>query len=102
MHLVQLFLPLRDNSGRPFDAALFATVRAELTEAFGGVTAYQRTPAVGLWEDDDGDVQRDDVLLFEAMAAQLDHGWWQRYRDTLAQRFAQDEVLVRAWPCERL
>ena len=93
---------MRDNDGRPFDAALFATVRAELTDTFGGVTAYQRTPAVGLWEDDDGDVQRDDVLLFETMAAQLDQGWWRSYRDTLAERFAQDEVLVRAWPCERL
>ena len=102
MHLVQLFLPTRDNDGQPFDRALFATVRAELTDAFGGVTAYQRAPAVGLWEDDGGDVQRDDVVLFEAMAEQLDHAWWHRYREALAQRFAQDEVLVRAWPCERL
>ena len=102
MHLVQLFLPTRDASGRPFDRALFASVRAELTEAFGGVTAYQRAPAVGLWEDDGGDVQRDDVVLFETMAEQLDHSWWHRYRETLARRFAQDEVLVRAWPCERL
>lgn len=102
MHLIQLFLPTRDPAGQPFDRALFAAVRAELTEAFGGVTAYQRAPAVGLWEDDGGDVQRDDVVLFETMAEQLDHGWWRRYRETLAQRFAQDEVLVRAWPCERL
>jgi hypothetical protein len=44
MHLVQLFLPLRDNAGASFPPALFAAVRTELTDAFGGVTAYQRAP----------------------------------------------------------
>lgn len=40
MHLVQLFLPLRDNAGASLPPALFAAVRAELTDAFGGITAY--------------------------------------------------------------
>ena len=65
MHLIQLFLPLYDNDGQPFPRALFDAVRAELAEAFGGVTAYTRAPATGLWEDDAGRVQRDDVLLFK-------------------------------------
>ncbi|QSX77083.1 hypothetical protein [Agrilutibacter solisilvae] len=102
MHLIQLFLPLRDGQCQPFDRAHFARVRTELTEAFGGVTAYQRSPAVGLWEAPDGEVERDDVVLFEVMADQLDHAWWTRYRKELAARFVQDEVMVRACPCERL
>src|SRR5690606_21453973 len=52
MHLVQLFLPLYDAGGRRFPRALFDAVRAELTEHFGGVTAFSRAPATGLWEDD--------------------------------------------------
>jgi hypothetical protein len=100
--LVQLFLPLRDSTGTPFDRALFAQVRDELTEAFGGVTAYQRAPAVGLWEAPDGDVERDDVVLVEVMAANVDHRWWNEYRKVLEERFAQDAVLVRALPCETL
>ena len=102
MHLIQLFLPLHDNDGQPFPRALFDAVRAELAEAFGGVTAYTRAPATGLWEDDSGLVQRDDVLLFEVMADALDRAWWDAYRQTLEHRFRQDEVLVRATAVERL
>ena len=102
MHLVQLFLPLHDNEGVPFERPLFDTVRSELTELFGGVTAFLRSPALGAWEDDGGQVQRDQVVLVEVMAAQLDHGWWAAYRRQLQQRFRQDEVLVRAMAVERL
>ena len=102
MHLVQLFLPLRDNAGKPFPAARFAAVRAELTDAFGGVTAYQRAPATGLWEDGDEAVQRDDLVLFEVMVDVLDRDWWKRYAAELARRFRQEEILVRALPCEWL
>ena len=102
MHLVQLFLPLRDNEGQAFDRSLFAAVRDELTDQFGGVTAFVRAPAVGAWEDDAGRVQRDEVVLVEVMATQLDHGWWAAYRLQLQRRFRQDEVLVRAMGTERL
>ena len=102
MHLVQLFLPLHDNAGVAFERTLFDTVRTELTDQFGGVTAFLRSPAMGAWEDEGGQVQRDRVVLFEVMAAQLDHGWWAAYRRQLQQRFRQDEVLVRAMGVERL
>lgn len=102
MHLVQLFLPLRDNAGTPFPAAEFGAVRGELAEAFGGVTAYQRAPATGLWEDGDDAIQRDDLVLFEVMVESLDRAWWKRYGTDLASRFRQDDILVRALPCEWL
>ena len=102
MHLVQLFLPLRDNSGIPFRPALYATARDELTEAFGGVTAYQRAPATGLWEDDSDVVRRDDLVLFEVMVESLDRHWWRDHAANLAARFQQEKILVRALPCEWL
>ena len=102
MHLVQLFLPLHDNAGAAFPRPMFGAVRKELTEAFGGVTAYQRAPATGLWEDDDATVQRDELVLFEAMVEALDRDWWRRYAAELAGRFRQEEILVRALPCEWL
>ena len=102
MHLVQLFLPLRDNAGKPFPAAMYGAVRAELTEAFGGVTAYQRAPATGLWEDREDDVHRDELVLVEVMAETLDRSWWKRFSAALAARFRQEEILVRALPCEWL
>lgn len=102
MHLVQLLLPVYDNRGAPFERTCFDAVRAELADAFGGVTAYVRAPAVGLWEDDAGECERDDVMLFEVLVDSLDRGWWARYRESLEQRFAQDSVLVRALPAEQL
>ena len=102
MHLVQFFLPLRDNHGQPFAKALFSEVRRELAERFGGVTSYLRAPAQGLWEDGDGDLCRDEVVLFEVMAPQLEAAWWRQYRASLERRFAQEAVLVRATPTRML
>ena len=102
MRLVQLFLPLRDPAGQPFPTAAFARVRCELVERFGGVTAFQRSPAVGLWQDDEGEVQRDEVLLFEVFCEEPDRDWWRAYRAKLAERFEQDEILVLSLPVERL
>ena len=36
------------------------------------------------------------------MTEQLDRVWWASFRSRLAQRFAQDELLVRAHVIERL
>lgn len=102
MQLVELFLPLYDNAGLPFARGAFDAVRAELAHAFGGVTAFVRSPAVGIWKDDAGEVCRDDVILFEVMADALDREWWLAYRRKLERRFDQDEILIRASAVERL
>jgi len=96
MHLIQLFLPLRDDTGQRFGRVDFDRVREELTERFGGVTAFVRSPAAGAWEDDDGDIERDEMILIEVMVETLDRGWWQSYREEVRGRFRQDELLVRA------
>jgi hypothetical protein len=102
MHLVQLFLPLSDNTGRAFDKALFDAVRRMLAERFGGSTAFMRTPASGLWEDAEGELERDDVMLVETLVDALDRDWWNAYRRTLEKEFRQHEILVRALPVETL
>jgi hypothetical protein len=101
-HLVQILLPLRNNQGEPFPKKAFDQVRDELTESFGGVTFYRRSPAEGLWKPGAGDVNRDDVVIFEVMTETLDRRWWRGYRDELAGRFCQDDLVVRAIGAERL
>jgi hypothetical protein len=95
VHLVQILLPLYDNAGAPLPRELFATVREELTAAFGGLTVFSRAPAEGLWKDGDG-TTRDDIVVFEIMAERLDEGWWRTYRKELETRFRQHEIVVRA------
>ena len=46
-----LFLPLTDNSGRPFPDALFDRVERGLVAHFGGLTTQQREfPLRGIWQ----------------------------------------------------
>lgn len=101
MHLVQLLLPLVDGQGRPIPRERFAALRATLVERFGGLTAYSRAPAKGLWDDGE-DVQRDDVVIYEVMADTLDRAWWTALRERLRGEFGQQEMLLRALPVERL
>ena len=102
MHLVQLLLPLYDNAGRPFPASHYASVRDELAERFGGLTAYTRAPAEGLWSQDGGQQARDDIVVYEVMVEQLDRAWWKGFRTRLERLFAQEELVVRAQLVERL
>lgn len=101
MHLVQLFLPLYDNEGRRLPRELYSQVRQELVERFGGLTAFNRAPVDGLWEDD-GKTVRDDLVIFEVMAETLDPAWWAEYRDELEKRFHQEELVIRAHEIRRL
>jgi hypothetical protein len=100
--LVEFFLPVVDNDGASFAQAEFARVRRELTERFGGVTAFTRSPAAGRWADDTGQIQRDELVRFEVMTETLDRDWWREYRAQLEQRFRQQEILIRASSFERL
>jgi hypothetical protein len=63
---------------------------------FGGVTAFVRSPALGLWKEDSDEVNSDEVVMFEVLAAQLDRQWWANYRKHLQNKFRQEELLVWA------
>jgi len=98
MHLIHLLLPLHDNDLRPFDPHQFQTVRNELTEKFGGITAFVRSPAVGLWKEDNDKLNRDEVIMFEIVSNDLNEEWWRDYREKLEAEFRQDEILI--WAAE--
>ena len=102
MHLVQLLLPLRDNDGAPFPRVAFEEVRSERTERYGGVTAYLRSQASGVWKDEGGEVARDEVVMVEVMVDRLERDWWADYRRMLEERFRQAELVVRALSIDRL
>jgi hypothetical protein len=95
-------LPLYDNEKHAFARSEFDRVHRELTEAFGGVTAYLRSPAEGAWKDSGGEITHDEVAIYEVMTDVLERDWWARYRAELARRFRQEELLVRASCVERL
>jgi hypothetical protein len=95
MHLIEILLPLNDNNGRPFDPPKYAVIRHQLTERFGGLTAFTRSPAQGTTTES-GKTVHDDIVVFEVMTEKLDLSWWRSYRAELEREFRQDTIVVRA------
>ena len=98
MHLIQILLPSK--SGEPASDARFAATRAELVEKFDGVTAYLRAPAEGAWVAPGGEIERDEMLMVEVLADDFDRPWWRAYAATLAGRFDETEIHIRALPAD--
>ena len=101
MNLVQILLPIRNNDGQAFGKSLFDEVRTDLADHFGGVAAYMRAPATGIWEDN-GEQVKDDVVIFEVMVDHIEREFWRLYRLELQEKFEQDVVVVRAQKMEML
>lgn len=100
--LIQILLPRFDKAGKAFEHSNFETVKQELVQRFGGVTAYVRASAQGLWRTESGEVISDEVAVFEVMAEEIDADWWSSYRRKLELRFKQDEIVVRSSRIRRL
>src|SRR6202048_1715724 len=72
-HLVQILLPIYDNAGNRFPPDVYAKVRFDLTQRFGGLTAYSRAPAEGRW-DGGKEIKRDDIMVLEVRVEELRSG----------------------------
>jgi hypothetical protein len=97
MHLVQILLPVADNSGKAFAKGDFDRVKEELASRFEGVTAYLQAPAEGVWREGAGS-ETDEIVIFEIMTEDIDLADWQNRRSELERRFQQDKVIIRYMP----
>jgi hypothetical protein len=96
MHLVEILLP----ANKAF-VSKREKLAQELSCRFGGLTAFTRSPAKGLFKQGGKQVE-DDIVVFEVMVQALDQEWWQSLRDRLERDFEQDEIVIRASAIERL
>src|SRR5687767_237246 len=101
MVLIQLLLPAGGGAAGDSPPPL-AETGCELAARFGGFTAYVRSPAKGLWTAPDGHTEQDEMVMFEVVTDTFDRAWWRTYAATLAGRFRQDVIHVRAMPIEML
>jgi hypothetical protein len=97
MVLIQLLLPTGGTASADGLAPL-AETRRELADRFNGLTAYLRSPAKGFWTAPDGHEEQDDVVMVEVVTDTFDHAWWRTYAVTLAERFGQESIHLRAVP----
>ena|SRR6187402_1875529 len=100
-YLVQILLPVYDNEGERFPSAPYNEVRTKLADTFGGLTAYTRAPAEGVWESGTA-LKRDDIVVVEVMVDPLDRAWWGSYKGDLERLFRQEQIVVRAQTYEPL
>jgi hypothetical protein len=101
-YCVEILLPLVGDDGGPRPRAPFDALKARLVDRFGGLTAFTRAPAEGLWDGPGDGVERDRIVIFEVMAAELDEPWWAGLREALERDFRQQEVVIRAHEIRRL
>ena len=94
--LIQMLLPTRSSEGTTFSDDLLRRTRQELLDRFGGLTAYTRAPATGVWTSPDGDVEVDSVVMIEVLSEVFDKTWWRAYAETLKERFRQETIHLRA------
>jgi hypothetical protein len=99
--LVEIYLP-GETRDRQDAQATFDAIRAELTERYGGVTAFMRAPALGLWKDPQGEVEEDEIVILEVIVKTLDQAWWRDYRMQLEDRLKQESIVVHATAIETL
>lgn len=92
--LVQILLPLADNGGNPFPEDMLRSIQFELSEKFGGLTAYTRAPARGVWNRGD-DQADDDIIVVEVMIEQIDVAWWKAFKARLERELRQAEIVIR-------
>ena len=96
MNLVEILLPLTDNSGQRLEEKLYRDVRRTLTERFGGMTAFTRAPAEGT-SSGRGETVHDEIVVFEVMTEAFDAMWWRNYRHELERTFRQDSIVIRVF-----
>lgn len=96
MFLIELLLPLNGRDGRPLDRSVFDRLKTELTDRFGGVTAFLQAPAEGVWESPISGTVEDRVAVFQVMVNDVDVEWWRSCRQDLERELDQEEILVRS------
>ena len=93
MKLIQIFLPLYDNSGRRFAARMYSTERDALVErlvASRPICVRQRKVCGRTKE------RPHDMVILEMMVRRVDRKWWNDHRHKLERRFKQKELVVRS------
>jgi hypothetical protein len=101
MFLIDSLLPLKDERGEPFPAEFYDRLAQHLTERFGGVTSFARSPGEGRWKSR-GATEHDEIVVIEVMAEEVERAWWSQLRRDLMRDFRQEDIVIRSQAFERL
>jgi len=87
----ELFLPLSDNNGVPFDLAFIPSLRVRL---LGGVTFFPQ-PNEGYWLMA-GVTYRDEIVIFRVVASnqRTARRFFRQLKEELKRALRQEEILI--------
>jgi hypothetical protein len=102
MYLIEILLPLYDNEGRRLPKKLFDQTSRSLAKSHGGVTAYTRSPAVGLWKSRGSQLKKDEIIVYEVVTPDWNPKLWKHRRQKWEMAFRQDSILIRVTRCQQL
>ena len=100
--LFQILLPLYDKEGEPIPVENYKELKVELTEHFGGLTTYSRSPATGVWKDPKDEIAVDKIIVYEVVSDSREVNYWQNLKVALEKKFDQDEIMIRCQDLELL
>lgn len=86
LQTIEVFLPLKTRSGAAIGENILEGIVGGLADRFGGVAAFTRSPAEGLWKDGNS-IQKDQIIIIEVMLETVDDLWWRDYRSWLEAQF---------------
>lgn len=73
---------------------MYKAIRLELTERFGGMTAYSHSSATGLWKNDDEELTVDKVIVYEVIADGHEKKFWKSFKEILKAQFKQGDMVI--------
>ena len=100
--LIQLVLPVYDLKGKRFPKRHYSQLHRKLTDKFGGLTVYDRSPANGFWKQGEGQTVKEKMIVYEVMAATVDLDFWHKLKASLLKKFEQDELLITSSKISRI
>ena len=89
-----LFIPLYDNDGKPFESQKFQELQKRLLEHFDGLTYFPQ-PNEGLWKMS-GVIYRDEIVIYRVLAAKsrTSRRFLSQLKEELKREFKQEEILI--------
>ena len=94
--LMQLVLPTHNNAGEAFADQIWEDLKTRLVDKFGGVTAFRRSPAQGVWSPTPDRRASEDVFMVEVMTDALDVAWWAALQQEFEASLDQEHIIIRA------
>ena len=97
MKLIQIFIPLYDVEGNQFPGSIYESIKQLLTSKFDGLTIYQRSPAIGLWKENNHKTIKDDIIIYEIITEDVDKDFWLEFKKDKQEQLKQEELLIRSF-----